>query len=67
MPYQFALNTAEVPGLYQVLFSTREGLFDYRIQQSSGKVTVASNKTLLLARAREIKHPVTGKKLLVES
>lgn len=66
MPNQFALNTAEVPGLYQVIFNTREGLFDYRAQNSAGKVTVAANKTLLLKRARDITGP-NGKKLLVES
>lgn len=67
MANQFALNTADHPTLVQVLFATREGLFDYKTQQAAGKVTVAANKSVLARKAREIKDPKTGKPYLSES
>lgn len=59
MANKAALNTTAYPTLTQVLINTREGLFDFKAQQASGSVDLASKsapvKTKLLAKA-----PTTG-------
>lgn len=66
MPLQFALNTTAYPGISQVLFSTSDGLFDYRAQQVAGKVTISATKVRQISRARELRGP-GGQKYLIES
>ena len=66
MALQFALNTAAYPTLTQVLFATSDGLFDYKAQQVTSKVTIAPNKVRQIDRARTLVGP-GGQKYLIES
>lgn len=67
MANNFGLNTAQHPGLNQVLLATEDGLFDYKAQQSASKVVVSAAEARKLAAARTLKNPANGLPYLTES